>query len=212
VLAFEPPRAGEAAYDAYVADPAHPVPNAPRPDDGSGWSTWLLQDQRFVDGRPDVRSWQTAPLAEDLVVAGDMTARLVVSTSGRDADWVVKLIDVLPDSGAGEPRHGGYQRIVGADVLRGRYREGFARAVPFVPGRPTAVEVDLHQQLYRFRRGHRIMVQVQSTWFPLYDRNPQSWVANIFAARAADFVAREHRVWHAPGRASRVVVSVLPGG
>jgi putative CocE/NonD family hydrolase len=209
-LSFEAPRDGGAAYDAFVSDPAHPVPYTPRPDDGEGWSTWLQQDQRFVDGRPDVLTWQTAPLAEDLVIAGDVAATLFASTSGTDADWVVKLIDVYPDTVAARPRMGGYELIVNADVMRGRYWKGFQRATPIPANRVTRFEVDLHQQLYRFRTGHRLMVQVQSTWFPLYDRNPQTFVPNIFAARASDYRAREHRVWRTAARASHVVLPVLP--
>jgi putative CocE/NonD family hydrolase len=211
MLSFEPPASGGAtAYDAYVSDPAHPVPYTPRPDDGEGWNTWMQQDQRFVDGRPDVLTWQTAPLTEDLVIAGDVTARLFASTTGTDADWVVKLIDVYPDTVPERPRMGGYQLIVNADVMRGRYWKGFERATPIPASRVTRFDVDLHQQLYRFRKGHRLMVQVQSTWFPLYDRNPQTFVPSIFGARASDYRKREHRVWHTAAHASHLVLPVLP--
>lgn len=221
-LSFSPPQAasgGEgrardphhtAAFDAYVSDPAHPVPYLPRPDDGEGWDTWLVQDQRFVDNRPDVLSWRSEPLEEDLTVAGDVVARLFASTTGTDADWVVKLIDVYPDSVPGQPRLAGYQLVVSADVLRGRYWKGFERATPIPANTVTPFEVSLNQQLYRFEKGHRLMVQVQSTWFPLYDRNPQTFVPNIFLARPGDFRAQEHRVWHTPRQPSHLALQVLP--
>ncbi len=218
-LAFEPPaelgaRGGAAgaghpaSYDAYVSDPAHPVPYVPRPDDGSGWRTWLLRDQRFVSGRPDVLTWESEPLAEDLTIAGDVTAHLFASTTGTDADWVVKLIDVFPDSGDRALR--GYRLMVNADIMRGRYWKDFGQATPIPPNAVTPFDVDLHEQLYRFRRGHRMMVQVQSTWFPLYDRNPQTFVPNIFRAKASDYRAQEHRVWHTARYPSRIEVRVLP--
>ncbi|HEU4697734.1 MAG TPA: CocE/NonD family hydrolase [Gemmatimonadales bacterium] len=218
-LGFEPPtanaRTDARAFDAYVSDPAHPVPYRPRPveltySEGSRWRRWETEDQRFVDGRPDVRTWQTAPLAEDVTVAGDITARLFASTTGSDADWVVKLIDVYPDSGAGAtPQMNGYQLMVAGDVLRGRYRESFERASPIPPNAVEPYTVDLHQQMYTFRRGHRIMVQVQSTWFPLYDRNPQTFVPNIFRAKPEDFRAQTHRIWRTARYPSRVELDVL---
>ena len=210
-LAFEPPPPGGArSYDAFVSDPAHPVPYMPRPDDGEGWNTWMQQDQRFVDGRPDVLTWESAPLEQDLVIAGDVMAHLFASTTGSDADWVVKLIDVYPDTMPEQPRMAGYQLIVNADVMRGRYWKGFDRAAPIPANTVTPFDVDLHQQLYRFKAGHRLMVQVQSTWFPLYDRNPQTFVPNIFRARASDFRAREHRVWRTARHPSHLVLPVLP--
>ncbi|HEU4698638.1 MAG TPA: CocE/NonD family hydrolase [Gemmatimonadales bacterium] len=213
LLAFEPPPpalAGAAAVDSFISDPAHPVPYIPRPDDGSGWRTWLEQDQRFVDGRPDVRTWTSAPLTADFTIAGDVVAHLFASTTGTDADWVVKLIDVYPDSVPDRPQMGGYQLIVNADILRGRYWRGFGRATPIPANTVTPFTVDLHQQLYTFRTGHRIMVQVQSTWFPLYDRNPQTFVPNIFHAKPGDFRARIHRVWHSARWPSHVAVAVMP--
>jgi hypothetical protein len=199
-----------ASYDGYISDPARPVPYLPRPDDGSGWRTWLEQDQRFVDGRPDVLTWKSEPLAGDFTIAGDVVAHLFASTTGSDADWVVKLIDVFPDSVPGSPRLGGYELMVNADIMRGRYWKSFSRATPIPANTVTPFTVDLHQQLYRFRPGHRIMVQVQSTWFPLYDRNPQTFVPNIFRATASDFRAQEHRIWHTSRYPSRVSVQTLP--
>ena len=177
---------------------------------GSDWYTWLVEDQRFVHNRPDVLSWQTGPLTEDLTIAGDDHGRLFASTTGRDADWVVKLIDVYPDAVRElSPRMGGYQLMVASDILRGRYRNSWSRPAPLVPNQVTAFTVDLHQQSYSFRTGHRIMVQVQSTWFPVYDRNPQTWVPNIFEAKAADFHAETHRVYRTAKYPSRVEVAVV---
>ncbi|HEX6536812.1 MAG TPA: CocE/NonD family hydrolase [Gemmatimonadaceae bacterium] len=197
-------------YDAYISDPAHPIPYTPRPDDGGAWRFWLEQDQRFVDDRPDVLTWESAPLTEDLTIAGDVVAHLFASTTGTDADWVVKLIDVYPDSVPDRPRMGGYELMVNADIMRGRYWKGFDEATPIPANAVTPFTIDLHEQLYRFRKGHRLMVQVQSTWFPLYDRNPQTFVPNIFHARPSDFRAREHRVWHTARYPSHISVLVLP--
>jgi uncharacterized protein len=214
-LSFEPPSAKEMQFDQYLSDPAHPVPYRPRPVEetydprGSRWRTWETQDQRFVDGRPDVLTWTSAPLPSDVTIAGDVVAHLVASTSGRDADWVVKLIDVLPDSVPVNWQMGGYELMVAHDIMRGRYRTSFSAPAPLTPNTPLDFTVDLHQQSYTFKKGHRMMVQVQSTWFPLYDRNPQSWVANIFEAKASDFTAQWHQVWHAPAHATYVSVTTI---
>jgi len=216
LLSFEPPVGTEATFDQYVSDPAHPVPYRARPIEqtydgrGSHWYYWETEDQRFVDGRPDVLTFQTEPLADAVTIAGDITAHLVASTTGRDADWVVKLIDVFPDSMPSNWRLGGYELMVAHDVLRGRYRKSFSAPQPIAPNTPTEFTVDLHQQAYTFAKGHRIMVQIQSTWFPLYDRNPQTWVSNIFQAKPADFQVQTHRVWHARQRVSRLDVTVVP--
>jgi putative CocE/NonD family hydrolase len=209
-LSFAPPSSVNASqFDEYVSDPAHPVPYMPRPDDGSG-AHWMQLDQRFVDGRPDVVTWQSDPLSEDLVIAGDVTAHLFASTTGTDADWVVKLIDVYPDTVSATPSLGGYELIVNADVMRGRYWKSFSHATPIPANAVTPFKVDLHQQLYRFRKGHRLMVQIQSTWFPLYDRNPQTFVENIFNARPGDFRSATHRIWRDGVHPSHISVSVLP--
>ena len=217
-LSFEPPKAGESPFDQYVSDPDHPVPYRPRPieqtydERGSRWRTWETIDQRFVTGRPDVVSWVSEPLEEDVLIAGDVTARLIASTTGRDADWAVKLIDVFPDSVPEAWQLGGYQLMVAHEIMRGRYRKSFSKPEPLPPNRPLAFTVDLHQQSHQFRKGHRIMVQVQSTWFPVYDRNPQTWVPNIFQAKASDFRTQIHRIWHTPKHPSRIEVTVLPRG
>jgi uncharacterized protein len=144
-----------------------------------------------------------------VVLAGDISAKLFVSTTGQDADWVVKLIDVSPDDDADEKRRG-YQLMVANDVFRSRFRESFETPTPLTPNRVTPITIDLHTQSYRFLKGHRIMVQVQSTWFPIIDRNPQTWVPNIFEARESDFRAQTHRVHRTAAAASRVEMQVLP--
>ncbi|GJG89073.1 hypothetical protein tb265_42540 [Gemmatimonadetes bacterium T265] len=185
---------------------------------GSGWRTWLVQDQRFLADRRDVLRWQTAPLAADLTITGDVIAHLFASTTGTDADWVVKLIDVYPDGAApgtaapnADTAMAGYQLIVAADILRGRFRHSAARPEPVRPGAVEEYVVDLHGNDHCFLRGHRLMVQVQSSWFPLYDRNPQTYVPNIFAARAADFRAATHRVYRSARYPSRVELPVVAG-
>ncbi len=170
----------------------------------------MTEDQRFLDSRPDVLSWQTEPVAEDVTIAGDVTARLFAATTGSDADWVVKLIDVYPDSVPDRPEMGGYQLMVAGDILRGRYRRSWEHPEPIRPNVVEQYTVDLHQQAYTVRRGHRIMVQVQSSWFPLYDRNPQTWVPNIFEAPASAFRAQTHRIYRTAAQPSRVEVMVLP--
>jgi putative CocE/NonD family hydrolase len=213
-LSFEPPR-DTAGSDRYVSDPAHPVPYRPRPIEwtydprGSRWRQWMTEDQRFVEGRPDVLVWQTEPLAEDVTLAGSVVAKLFASTTGTDADWVVKLIDVYPDTVADRPNMGGYQLMVVGEIMRGRYHRGWEAPSPIPANRVTPFTVDLHQQAYTFRRGHRIMVQVQSTWFPLYDRNPQTFVRNIFLARAGDYRAQTHRIHRTARYPSHIELDVL---
>jgi putative CocE/NonD family hydrolase len=211
-----PPRSAAPAFDQYLSDPAHPVPYRPRPVErtydprGSRWERWMTEDQRFVDGRADVLTWQTDPLTQDLTVAGNITARLFAATTGTDADWVVKLIDVFPDTVPDRPAMGGYQLMIAGDVMRGRYWKSWEQAAPIPASTVTPFAVDLHGQAYTFRRGHRIMVQVQSSWFPLYDRNPQTFVPNIFRAKARDFRARTHRIYRDARHPSHIELPVLP--
>jgi putative CocE/NonD family hydrolase len=215
-LSWDVPTTAETAFDQYVSDPAKPVPYRARPIEqtydprGSRWYFWETEDQRFVDGRPDVLTWKTEPLTDDVTVAGDITAKLIAATTGRDADWVVKLIDVFPDSVPERWSRGGYELMVAHEIMRGRYRKSFSNPEPIQPNVPTEFTVDLHQQAHTFRKGHRIMVQVQSSWFPAYDRNPQTWVKNIFQAKGIDFQAKTHRIWHTRQQASRVEVTVVP--
>jgi hypothetical protein len=208
-LSFSPPSA-PAGRDRYVSDPAHPVPYRPRPIPSYvEWESWLVRDQRFVDGRPDVLTWQTEALANDLTIAGDVTAKLFAATTGSDADWVVKLIDVYPDSGVDRPAMRGYELMVASEIMRGRYRRSFSKPEPIPANTVVPFTVDLHQQAYTFRAGHRIMVQVQSSWFPLYDRNPQTFVPNIFRARASDYLAQTHDIHRSATYPSHVEVQVL---
>ncbi|HEY6807594.1 MAG TPA: CocE/NonD family hydrolase, partial [Gemmatimonadales bacterium] len=217
VLSFDPPTdARIEAFDSYVSDPMHPVPYRRRPispvysPKGSEWYTWLVSDQRLVDRRPDVLTWETPPLTDDVTIAGDVTARLFAATSGSDVDWVVKLIDVYPDTVAKRPTMGGYELMVADDIFRGRYRKSFEFPEAIPSGAVLPYVIDLHQQNYRFLKGHRIMVQVQSTWFPLYDRNPQTFVPNIFLAKPSDFRAATERIYRMAAQASRVDVMVVP--
>jgi len=209
-LSFTAPTAA-VGNDAYVSDPAHPIPYRPRPIPSYvEWNEWHTRDQRFVDGRPDVLTWQTAPLTADMTIAGDVLATLFASTTGSDADWVVKLIDVYPDDAALRPQMRGYQLMVASEIMRGRYWKSFSKAQPIPPNTVVPFTVDMHQQAYTFRAGHRIMVQVQSSWFPLYDRNPQRFVPNIFFAKASDYRAQTHRVQRTVKWPSHVEVGVLP--
>ena len=213
VLSFEPQAAGD-GFDQFQSDPANPVPYRPRPveitySQGSRWARWMTEDQRFVDGRPDVLTWRTAPLQRDVTVAGEVLAHLFAATTGSDADWVVKLIDVYPDSAA-ERGMAGYELMVAGDIMRGRYRESWEQPAAIPSGAVEPYTVDLHYQLYTFKRGHRIMVQVQSTWFPLYDRNPQTFVPNIFLARPSAYRAATERIYRTATAPSNVEVMVLP--
>ena len=213
-LSFDAPTTqSNDAFDAYLSDPSNPVPYRKRPilptyGSGSTWSRWLVDDQRFLAGRPDVLNWQTAPLSEDVVIAGHIVAHLFASTTGSDADWIVKLIDVYPETTAADSM-AGYELMVANEVLRGRFRKSFEQPEAIVPNRVEEYVVDLHSQDYRFRRGHRIKVQVQSTWFPLIDRNPQTYMPNIFEAKDSDFKAATHRIHRSRDAASHVQVSVL---
>jgi putative CocE/NonD family hydrolase len=190
--------------DGWRADPASPVPYLPRPITHDGWATWLVADQRFAHGRPDVLSWVSEPLSEELTIAGAVSARLFVSTTGRDLDVVVKLIDVLPEQPPVGPGLAGYQLMVAGEILRGRYRHGFERAEPFTPSRVEAVTVDLNTRSHVFKKGHRVMVQVQASWFPLYDRNPQGWVPDLFQAQPWDFQLQTHWVHRSAEHPSRI--------
>jgi putative CocE/NonD family hydrolase len=214
-LSFEAPAAEEASgFDSYMSDPARPVPYRPRPVEptydprGSGWGTWLVGDQRFAHLRPDVLSWETEPLGDDVTITGKITARLYASTTGTDSDWVVKLIDVYPEDDPAEPAMGGYQLMIANEVFRGRFRTSFERPEPLVPGRVTDFTIDMHAADHRFLKGHRIMVQVQSTWFPLIDRNPQTYVENIFQAKASDYRSATQRVYRSKDHPSSIVLPV----
>jgi putative CocE/NonD family hydrolase len=154
-----------------------------------------VEDQRFVHLRPDVLSWETGALEEDVVVSGEIIAHLYASTSGTDSDWVVKLIDVYPEDYPKDPKMGGYQLMIASEVLRGRYRKSFEKPEPLVPDQVDEYAIDLHSNDHSFRKGHKMMVQVQSTWFPVIDRNPQKYVENIFTAKDSDYQTATQRIF-----------------
>jgi uncharacterized protein len=217
-LAFEPPpvpavgsKSADLEFDQYISDPSRPVPYYPRPISplyaNRQWTEWLVQDQRFVHMRPDVLSYESEPLAQDLDITGPVMARLFASTSGTDGDWIVKLIDVYPDNPAGPLA--GYQLIIADEVFRSRFRKGFERPEAVESGQVEPYAIDLHWADHRFKKGHKIMVQVQSTWFPLIDRNPQNFVPNIYEARVSDYTVATQRVFRSPGRASHLELAVM---
>jgi putative CocE/NonD family hydrolase len=217
-LAFEPPPEDEPEpFDEYVSDPARPVPFTSAIAIGMT-REHMVEDQRFAARRPDVLVYQTAPLEKALTVAGPLRARLHVSTTGTDSDWVLKLIDVYPDdfpdpdpepeARPGASRMGGFQQLVRGEAMRGRFRESYERPVAFRPGERARVEWVLPDVFHTFRPGHRVMIQVQSTWFPLVDRNPQTFV-DIATAGEEDFRKATQRVWHAREAPSLVELSVL---
>jgi putative CocE/NonD family hydrolase len=233
-LAFEPPsESGPGAFDEYVSDPDNPVPYVRRPiqpihstSGESDWPIWEALDQRFVDHRPDAPSWETDVLDRDVVVLGDVTAELFASTSGSDSDWVVKLIDVYPDGTRvalpdaahrdGPPASEspaldmrGYQLMIAGEVFRGRFRTSFEKPERLTPGKVLRYEIPLRARAHAFLKGHKIRVQIQSTWFPLIDRNPQSFMPSIFAAKASDFVKATQRIGRARDAATAIVLPVL---
>jgi uncharacterized protein len=213
VLSFAPPQSdSKEDFDSYVSDPAHPVPNRHRPvdttypqDHPGAWYTWLVQDQRF-----DVLTWQTGELKEDLTLAGNVTAKLFASTSGTDSDWVVKLIDVYPEKYPQDWKLSGYELMISDEIFRGRFQKSVEKPEPLQPNAITPFTIDLHTANHVFKKGHRIMVQVQSTWFPLYDRNPQKFVPNIFEAQASDFQIATQHIYRSKAHPSSVEISVLP--
>ena len=213
-LSFTAPTSGE-AFDEYVSDPAKPVPFRTRPNQPVGytpnlsWVRWLVDDQREFSGRPDVLSFTTDVLAKPVKISGEPIANLIAATSGTDADWVVKLIDVYPDEVAGQPELGGYQLAVAMDIFRGRYRQSLANPAAIAANTPLAYKFALPTTNHVFLPGHRIMVQVQSSWFPLYDRNPQTFVPNIFFAKPTDYKKATQRIYHAPGQASFVELPIV---
>jgi putative CocE/NonD family hydrolase len=213
-LSFESPAAAATKYDEYVSDPSNPVPYRTRPvvaADGEAWRHWLVDDQRFADGRPDVLTYETEALTSPLRLSGAPEVNLYASTSGSDSDWVVKLIDVYPDTVPGQPAMGGYELAISLDIFRGRYRTSFQHPEAITPNQPLLYRFALPTVNHVFLPGHRIMVQVQSSLFPLYDRNPQTFVPNIFHAKPADYQKAIQHIWHTPGDASFISVPVLPG-
>ena len=217
-LSFDAPSAaGAEPFDSYVSDPAHPVPYRHRPidmtypsDHPGSWFTWLVQDQRFVDNRPDVLTWQTEELQDDVAIAGEVKAKLFASTTGTDSDWVVKLIDVYPQKVESDWKLSGYELMIADEIFRGRYWKSYEKAEPLPANQVTPIMFSLHTADHVFKKGHRIMVQVQSTWFPLYDRNPQRFVANIFEAKASDYQPATQKIYRSAEYPSSVEVPVVP--
>ncbi len=212
---FTAPKAGDAAFDEYVSDPAKPTPYRPRPvmpmgyGEGNTWSIWLVDDQREASGRPDVLAYESDVLTAPVKISGQPIANLIASTSGTDSDWVVKVIDVYPDEVATQPAMGGFQLMISADIFRGRYRESFETAKAITADKPLLYRFTMPTANHVFLPGHRIMVQIQSSWFPLYDRNPQTFVPNIFWAKPEDFHKATQRIYHAPDQSSFIELPVV---
>ncbi len=211
-LSFDAPKSDKSAFDEYISDPANPVPYRPRPIEpgmGDAWRTWQVQDQRFVDHRPDVLTYASEPLTEDITVSGKITANIFASTTGTDSDWIVKLIDVYPENYEPEPEMSGFQLMIAGDVFRGRYRNSFEKPEPIGANTVQKYQVGFPANDHTFKKGHRIMVQVQSTWFPVIDRNPQKFVPNIFLAKETDFQKATQRVFRSGKNASYVALPVV---
>jgi putative CocE/NonD family hydrolase len=215
-LAFDSPAEADRPADEYTSDPANPVPYRPRPVrptyPGPEWPVWMLQDQRFIHGRPDLLSYESEPLTEDVVVAGSMAVKLFGATSGTDCDWIARLIDVYPEETPKDPGMGGYQLLIAGEPIRARFRKSLEKPEALTPDKVEEYTVPLNWGHHRFRKGHRIMVQVSSSWFPLIDRNPQTFVPNIYEATDADFRTARQRVYRSPEHPSHLSLQVLPEG
>jgi hypothetical protein len=210
-LSFEAPT--KAGFDEYVSDPAKPVPYVARPvkhGDRDQWTTWLVSDQRHADGRPDVLTYETPVLDKPVQISGAPIVNLFAATTGTDADWVVKLIDVYPGEVPSQPEMGGYELPIGMDIFRGRYRESFEHPAAITPNKTLRYRFVLPSANHVFLPGHRIMVQIQSSWFPLYDRNPQTFVPNIFLAKPADYRKATDKVFYGGQAATSIELPVVP--
>jgi putative CocE/NonD family hydrolase len=216
-LGFSGVRSSDSAYDEYISDPAKPVPYRTRPSqpmgygDGLTWSEWLVDDQREFSGRQDVLVFRGEVLKSAVKISGQPIANLVASTTGSDSDWVVKVIDLYPDQVADDPAMGGYQLMISADIFRGRYRESMENPKAIAPDKPLLYRFALPHANHVFLPGHRIMVQIQSSWFPLYDRNPQTFVPSIFWAKSGDYKKATQRIYHAPGQESFIELPLVSG-
>ena len=213
-VSFDKPTDAGNAYDEYVSDPAKPVPYRSRPieqtyGENSRWYPWLTEDQRFVDGRPDVATWQSDTLTEDITVTGSIIAHLFAGSTGSDADWVVKLIDVYPDKQKRNSKMSGYELMIASEVFRGRFRKSFTTPEAIVPNKPEEYRVDLHQVNHTFLKGHRIMIQVQSSWFPIIDMNPQKYVPSIYDAKAGDYQKATQRIYRSGAYATYIELPVM---
>lgn len=208
-LSFEEPKAAGDEFDSYISDPDNPVPYRARPIRlGAGWSTWQVDDQRFASHRPDVVSWVTEPLEEDVVISGSVMANLFASTTGTDSDWIFKLIDVYPEDYEADPALRGYQLMIAGDVFRGRYRNSFEKPEPITANAVRLYRIPFPANDHVFRKGHRIMVQVQSSWFPVIDMNPQTFVPNIFKAEESDFRTATQKIYRSGRNTSHIAVPV----
>ena len=213
-LSFDAPAAKDSEFAQYISDPANPVPYRQRPISptypAGDWRTWEVADQRFVDHRPDVLSFESAPLESDLRVTGELAAELFASTSGTDSDFVVKLIDVFPENADSSKSLGGYELPVAMEIRRGRYNKSYEHPTPLEAGKPTEFAIPLRDHDHVFLKGHRIMVQVQSTWFPVIDRNPQKFVPSIATAKLSDYMQATQRVYCSSRLPSHIVLPVVP--
>ncbi|HUR97798.1 MAG TPA: CocE/NonD family hydrolase, partial [Pyrinomonadaceae bacterium] len=212
-LSFEKPTASGEAFDSYVSDPAKPVSYRKRPilttyGPGSTWYTWLVDDQSFLADRKDVLLWKSDNLTEDVTITGDIAADLFASTSGTDSDWVVKLVDVYPTEYPADPKMANYELMVASEIFRGRYLKSFEKPEALKPNAVNEYTINMRGNDYTFKKGHRIMVQVQSTWFPLYNRNPQKFVPNILRAEEGDYQSATQKVYHSAKYPSHISVSV----
>jgi hypothetical protein len=205
-LSFNPPAGKTNVHDEYVSDPMNPVPFTKQITTGFP-KTYMVEDQRFASRRPDVLVFQTAPLKENLTIAGPIIPSLFVSTSGTDADWIVKVIDVFPEAGE-EEQMSGYEMLIRGDVMRGKFRNSFSKPEAFVPNQPTKVEFELQDVFHTFRKGHRLMVQIHSSWFPLVDRNPGKFV-DIYEATESDFQKTTQRVYRSHKYPTHLTIGVL---
>jgi uncharacterized protein len=214
-LSMNAPASSDAAFDEYISDPSKPVPYRARPSQPMGytteltWSQWLVDDQREASGRPDVLVYTSDVLTKPTKISGQPIANLIASTSGSDSDWVVKLIDVYPDEVASQPNLGGYQLMISADIFRGRYRESLETPKPIASDKPLLYRFNLPNANHVFLPGHRIMVQIQSSWFPLYDRNPQTFVPNIFWAKPSDYRKATQHIYHSPDNSSFIELPLV---
>jgi putative CocE/NonD family hydrolase len=213
-LSFSAPKTGE-AFDEYISDPAKPVPFRSRPNRPTGyteelsWWRWLVDDQREASGRTDVLTFTSDVLTSPVKISGQPVANIIASTSGTDSDWVVKLIDVYPDEVAGQAEMGGYQLMISGDIFRGRYRESFETPKAIEANKPLQYRFNLPTTNHVFLPGHKIMVQIQSSWFPLYDRNPQTFVPNIFWAKPEDYKKATQRIYHTTGEESQIELPLV---
>jgi len=209
-LSFTAPSSkGPDSFDSYISDPANPVPYRPRPIQvRSGWTTWLVEDQRFVDHRPDVLTFESDPLNEDVTVSGKVAANIFASTTGTDSDWIVKVIDVYPEKFESDLSMSGYQLMIAGDVFRGRYLKSFEKPEALVANTIYHYQIGFPANDHTFKKGHRIMVQIQSTWFPVIDRNPQKFVPNIFKATESDFQPATQKVFRSGQHASYVSLPI----